>query len=146
MKTFCLILAMILRMPAMKAEDLAVHGAAAERSRTPKRIWIRRATLAAGCAASLALDSWSTRRALASGSVETNPVLANSRGRANWGRAIAFKAGACGVSAILQETDTFHAWSGRNADWTWTGFNAATAAGYTWVARHNLEAAGPPSK
>ena len=139
MKILCLTLMLTILMPAMKAEDLAVRSASAEHSRTPKRVWIRRATLAAGCAASLALDSWSTHRALASGGVEMNPVLANSQGRANWSRAIGFKAGACGLSAILQETNTFHAWSGRNADWTWTGFNAATAAGYTWVARHNLE-------
>ncbi len=146
MKTFCLGLVLTLCNFTAKAEDLAARGATVQHSHAPKRVWIRRATLAAGCAASLALDSWSTRRAAASGGVETNPVLANSHGRANWGRTMTLKSTACGLSGILEETDTFHSWRGGNADWTWTGINAATAAGYTWVARHNLGVAGASSK
>lgn len=146
MKIFSLGLVLVLCTAALRAEDLAVRGIAPEHSRTSKRVWIRRATLAAGCAASLALDTWSTHRAMAAGAIESNPLIANSQGHPDWGRTIGLKAGACGISAVLQETGVFHTWQGRNADWTWTGINAATAAAYTWTTLHNLGLANGLSK
>ncbi|HML17059.1 MAG TPA: hypothetical protein VK419_08530 [Bryobacteraceae bacterium] len=139
-------LVLVLCTTAVGAEDLAVRRSAPEHSRTSKRVWIRRATLVAGCAASLVLDTWSTRRAIAAGAIESNPLIANSQGHPDWGRAFGLKAGACGVSAVLQETGTFRTWQGRNADWTWTGINAATAAAYTWTTLHNLGLASELSK
>jgi hypothetical protein len=108
---------------------------------TFKRTWIRRATLVAGCAASLAFDTWSTRRAVSNGAVESNGMLAGSQGSPAWGRMIGIKAGVCGVSALLQETHTFKLWDSPTADWTWTAANSATASAYTWAGFHNLSLA-----
>jgi hypothetical protein len=137
---------LILSTVASRAEDLSVSGGVNAHSRALKRVWIRRATLVAGCAASLALDTWSTHRALSAGATESNPLLANSQNQTSWGRTIGLKAGACGLSAVLQETGTFHTWQTPNADWTWTGINAATGAAYTWIAIHNLGLGNQPSK
>jgi len=52
-----------------------------EHPRTPKRVWIRRITLAAGCAASLALDTWSTQQAVNAGALEGNRLFANAQGQ-----------------------------------------------------------------
>ena len=112
-----------------------------EHPRTPKRVWIRRATLAAGCAASLAFDTWSTRRAVNAGAVEGNGLFTNSQGQPQWGRMISIKAGMCGASAILQETHVFRSWESPGADWTWTGINAGTAGIYSWASWHNLKIA-----
>jgi hypothetical protein len=144
MKVFSLGLMLVMCTSALRAEDLAIGFT--HHSRTSKRVWIRRATLAAGCAASLALDTWSTHRALQAGAIETNPLLANSQGTTNWARTIGLKAGVCGVSALLQETNTFHTWRSPNADWTWTGVNAATTAAYTWTSIHNFGLANQLSK
>ena len=131
MKTLYLVLLLAVNMPAA---DLIVAG----RSRTPKRAWIRRATLAAGCAASLLVDTVSTQRATAAGAVERNPLFSDSQGRPQWGRIAGIKAGFCGVSAIMQETHVFRTWQGPRSDWTWTGINAGTTAVYTWAGIHNL--------
>lgn len=146
MKAFTFGLALVMCAASLSAEDLAIPQDVHEHSHTSKRVWIRRATLAAACAASLGLDSWSTHRALAAGGVESNPLLANAQGRTSWGRAIAFKAAGCGAPAVLQETGTFHAWESPNADWTWTGINAATMAVYTAIALHNLGIANSLTK
>src|SRR5437879_10710583 len=105
MKILCLALLLAGSLPA------------AERT-TPKRVWIRRATLAASCAASLVFDTMSTRRVVSAGGVESNPLFADASGRPQWGRVIGFKAGMCGVSTIMQETHVFHAWEGPRSDWT----------------------------
>jgi hypothetical protein len=144
MKSFSLGLMLVMGTAALRAEDPTIR--TGEHTRTSKRVWVRRATLAASCAASLAFDTWSTHRMLAAGAVESNPLLANSRGTTSWARTIGLKAGVCGVSALLQETNTFHAWSGSNADWTWTRINAATAAAYTLTSIHNLGLANQLSK
>lgn len=112
-----------------------------EHPRTPKRVWIRRATLVAGCAASLAFDTLTTRRAVSAGAVESNGLFANSQGQPQWGRMIAIKAGLCGVSAVLQETHIFKTWETPAADWTWAGINAATTGIYSWAGWHNLQVA-----
>ncbi len=109
--------------------------------RTSKRVWIRRATLAAGCAASLVFDTLSTRRATNAGAVESNGLFASPQGSPQWGRMIGFKAGLCGATAVMEETHMFHAWKNPNADWTWTGVNAATTALYTWTGFHNMKLA-----
>jgi hypothetical protein len=130
MKLLCIGLVLALFSPTVRA---------AEHLRTPKRVWVRRATLVAGCAASLVFDTLSTRRATSAGASEGNGLLADSQGRPLWGRVIGVKAGLCGVSAVIEETQTFHGWKGTGADWTWTGVNLGTAAGYTWAGFHNLK-------
>jgi hypothetical protein len=132
--------------PAIRAEDLLVTGGGHEHSRTPKRVWIRRATLVAGCAASLVFDTLSTRRAVSTGAVEANGLLADPQGNPNWGRVIGLKAGLCGISAVMEETQSFHTWKTPNADWTWTGINVGTTAVYTWAGFHNLSLANDLSK
>lgn len=127
--------------PALSAEELRAK---------PKRVWIRRVTLAAGCAASIAFDSWSTRRVIAAGGVEQNGLLANAQGAPRWGRIAGMKAGFCGTSLLMQETHLFGArvgaWEGPKSDLTWTGVNAATAGIYTVVGFHNLRLAKDLSK
>jgi hypothetical protein len=118
-----------------------VRAAEREHASSSKRVWIRRATLVAGCAASLLFDTMSTQRVAAAGGIETNGLLANPQGRPQWGRIISVKAGVCGASAILQETHVFGISRGAAADWTWTGVNAATTSVYTWGGIHNLEVA-----
>ncbi len=125
-------------IPALNAEDLLVSGGGRERPPTPKRVWFRRATLAAACAASLGFDTITTRRAIANGAIETNGLLANSNGQPAWARMIGFKVGSCAVSAVLQETHTFGAWKTPASDKTWTVINSGIAAEYTWAGFHNL--------
>jgi hypothetical protein len=115
---------------ALPAGDLA------EASHTTKRVWIRRITLAAGCAASLGFDTITTHRAVSAGAMETNGLLADSQGRPQWGRVIGIKAGACAASAFMQERHT--SWQGPRSDWTFTGVNLGVTAGYTWAGFHNL--------
>ncbi len=137
MKILCIGLLLALSSSALPAADLLER----EHPRTLKRVWIRRATLVAGCAASLVFDTLSTRRAINAGAVESNGLFANPQGGPQWGRVIGTKAGLCGATAILEETHLFHAWKNPNADWTWTGANLATAAIYTWTGFHNLKLA-----
>jgi hypothetical protein len=113
-KFLCLAL---LAASALSAADLLDS----EHPRTPKRVWIRRATLAAGCAVSLAFDILTTRRATTAGG-ESNGVFTNSRSQPQWGRMIVIKAAFCGVSAVLQETHLFRAWQtpGRRLDLDWS--------------------------
>ena len=134
MKLLCLALLIATPVPALSA-DLADQ----EHPRTPKRVWIRRATLAAACAASLAFDTLSTRSAVAGGAVEGNALFANAQGKPQWGRMIGIKSGFCGVTAMLQETHVFHAWQNPDADWSWTAINSGTAAFYSWAGWHNLQ-------
>jgi hypothetical protein len=101
-------------------------------------VWIRRATLVAGCAASLAFDSITTERAYAAGAIETNGLLANSQGRPQWTRIIGLKASSCAAFAVLQETHTFGAWQGATPDRVWTFANLGVTAEYTWAGFHNL--------
>ncbi|MGH7194281.1 MAG: hypothetical protein ACREJM_12240 [Candidatus Saccharimonadales bacterium] len=122
----------------LQAEDLVVRSTEPYSS---KRIWIRRVTLAASCAASLVFDTISTQRAVAAGGVESNGLLANSEGRPDWGRMIGMKAGLCGASLFMQESRTFGQWRGSKSDWTWTGINLGTASVYTWAGLHNLKIA-----
>jgi hypothetical protein len=132
---------MLAFVQTVHAEDLIVSGGGREHVRPSKRVWIRRATLIAGCAASLAFDSFTTRRGVAAGAVEANGLLADSQGRPEWGRMIGIKAGSCAVSAVLQETHFFGAWNTPTADYTWTAVNTGIAAEYTWTGFHNLSLA-----
>jgi hypothetical protein len=125
-------------MAGLSAQNFADSG---PRQHPSKAKWIRRATLVAGCAASLAFDTLSTRRAVASGAVESNGLLANSNGSVSWGRVIGLKSGLCGGSALLQETHVFGLWKTPAADWTWTMANAGTATVFTWAGFHNLNLA-----
>jgi hypothetical protein len=132
-------------MQAVYAEDLLVSGGGREHSRSTKGVWIRRVTLIAGCAASLAFDTITTRRAAAAGGVEGNGILADSEGRPQWGRVIGLKSGSCAASSVLQETHMFGAWKGPNADPVWTGVNLGITAEYTWAGFHNLNLANTMS-
>jgi hypothetical protein len=136
-KISCIALAIALSAPAVRAADLLDQG----HPRTPKRVWIRRTTLIAGCAASLAFDTWSTRRAISTGAIESNGLFANAQGQPQWGRMIGIKAGICGASLVLEETHVFRKWQRPDADWTWTGINAGTATLYIWAGWHNLQVA-----
>lgn len=121
-------------VPAIHAADLLVQ----EHPRTPKRVWIRRATLAAGCAASLAFDTLTTRRAVSHGAVESNALFANAQGQPQWGRMIGIKAALCGSTALLEESHVFKSWQTPASDWTWTGINTGITGLYTWAGWHNL--------
>jgi hypothetical protein len=132
-------------VPALHAEDLLVSGGG-EHPRTSKRVWIRRATLVAGCAASLAFDTITTRRAFAAGAIETNSLLADSQGRPQWSRIIGVKSAGCAASAILQETHIFGTWKTPTADHAWTFLNLGVTAEYTWAGFHNLNLATSLSK
>jgi len=132
-------------MQALHAEDLLVSGGG-EHSHSSKRVWIRRATLIAGCAASLAFDTITSRRAYAAGAIETNSLLADSQGRPEWSRIIGFKSAGCAASAILQETHTFGTWKTATADRAWTFVNLGVTAEYTWTGFHNLSLANSLSK
>jgi hypothetical protein len=107
-----------------------------------KRVWIRRITMGAACAASLGFDTFTTRRAVSAGAVETNGLLANAQGRPAWGRIIGIKAGLCAASAYVQEQSK----STPRNDWTFTAVNLGVTAGYTWVGFHNLHLAQDLSK
>jgi hypothetical protein len=139
-RILCTSLFLILCSSAARAEDLLVSGGG-ERPHSSKRVWIRRATLIAGCAASLAFDTITTRRVYGAGGIEANGILADSQGRPQWGRVVGMKAGSCAVSAVLQETHTFGIWQSPAADRTWTFVNLGIAAEYTWAGFHNLSLA-----
>jgi len=130
MKLFCLGL---LLATCSQAADLVEHPS------TPKRVWIRRITLASACAASLGFDAVTTNRAVSAGAVESNGLLADSQGRPQWGRVIGIKAGTCIASAFLQERQRFTRTA--QTDWTFTGVNLGVTAGYTWVGLRNLQVA-----
>jgi hypothetical protein len=125
-------------MAAVSGQNL-VERVPAQRGSRAK--WIRRATLVAGCAASLAFDTLSTRRAVANGAVESNGLLSNPNESVSWGRVVGLKAGFCGVSAAMQETHVFGLYNTPKSDWTWIAVNAGTASVYTWAGFHNLSLA-----
>ena len=127
-----------LSLSTLHAEDLL---SPRERPQSSKRVWIRRATLVAGCAASLAFDTITSQRAYAAGAIETNGLLANSQGRPQWTRIIGIKASSCAGLAILQETHTFGAWQGPISDRVWTFTNLGITGEYTWAGFHNLNLA-----
>ncbi|GEM_PF-1755717 len=130
MKLFCIA---VVLATCGRAADPVEHPA------TPKRVWVRRITLGAACAASLGFDTVSTHRAVIAGAVETNGLLADSQGRPQWGRVIGIKAGACAASAFLQERH--YSWSSPRSDWTFTGVNLSTTAAYAFVGIRNLKLA-----
>jgi hypothetical protein len=137
-KTIYLSLLIAVSMAAVSAQNYVEN--------TPKQPgskakWIRRATLVAGCAASLVFDTLSTRRAVANGAIESNALLTGSNGNVSWGRAIGLKAGLCGGSAVIQETHSFGLWKTPAADWAWTAANVGTASVYTWAGFHNFNLA-----
>jgi hypothetical protein len=57
-------------------------------------------------------------------------------GGAHWGPLIGVKVGVCAASFFVEER--LHS---RQTDWTATGVNVGTAAGYTWAGFHNLKVA-----
>jgi len=124
--------------PALRAQDFIEQ--APKRSDSKGRFF-RRLTLAAACAASAGFDTFTTRRAISAGAVESNGLLAGAQGNPSWGRVIGLKTVVCAVSATVQETHTLGAWDTPKSDWIWTAANAATASVYTWAGFHNLKLA-----
>jgi hypothetical protein len=102
---------------------------------------VRRLTLVAACAGSLAFDALTTKRAVAAGAMESNGLLAGAQGNPAWGRVIGIKAGFCAGAAIAEETHTFGQWKTPQADWSWSALNAGVAGVYTWAGFHNLKTA-----
>lgn len=111
---------------------------AAEPGTPARHTWIRRATLAASCAASLIFDTYATNAAVSAGAVEGNALLAGGQGRPRWGLTFGLKAATCAGSAVLQESGWFRRPGSEISDWKWTAINSATAGGYTWAGFHNL--------
>ena len=68
-------------------------------------VWVRRATLAAACAAS-ATDAVTTWQGKQRGMREANPLFRSSDGSPAMGRVIGLKVGLCAVSAWRQERTT----------------------------------------
>lgn len=90
------------------------------------RVWLRRATLAASCAAS-AWDVQTTASAIARGGRESNNMFTDPLGRVRWGRMIGFKAALCGGMAATQELKPFagaRLWGSQPVkDNIWIGVN-----------------------
>ena len=92
--------------------------------------WLRRATLAASCAASL-WDIQTTRTAVARGAREANRLFADSAGNPRWGRIIGLKAGLCLGVAAAQETVL------KKSGAPWTALNTGLAGYFSVVALRN---------
>ena len=117
--------------------------ATSQETRRGRHPWLRRATLAAACAASF-WDLQTTHAGAALGARESNPLFADPQGRPRWGRIVGFKAGACAASFVAEERFS----RGGPSDRFWVGINAATAATFSAIAVRNLRIAGqsaPPS-
>ncbi|MEO8026901.1 MAG: hypothetical protein ABI823_10520 [Bryobacteraceae bacterium] len=104
--------------------------------------WLRRATLAASCATSIVLDTWSTRSVHAAGGVETNGLFRSPGGEPNWGRIIGFKMGACAAGIVLQETSLIRRRETATSAWTAIGVNSIHSAIYSATTIHNFRLAG----
>lgn len=102
----------------------------AHTARAEGRHWLRRATLAASCAASL-WDIETTRTAVARGAREANGFFADSAGNPRWGRIIGVKAGLCLGMAAAQEVIL------RQSSVPWTPLNTGLAGYFTVIALRN---------
>jgi hypothetical protein len=118
---------------------LALPGA--DLSLRPRRHWLRRITWAAGCAASF-WDAQTTASAARRGALEANPLFADAQGAPRWGRIVAFKAGTCAGSFVVEQ---IAARRGRS-DWYWTAINTAAAGAFTGAAIHNMSLRGRLNK
>jgi hypothetical protein len=105
-----------------------------------KGVWLRRATLAAACAASF-WDVRTTRTAVSLGALERNRLLAGPDGKPRWGRMIGIKAGLCAGSAAAQELRLFVP-SKPLGDAAWTAANAAIAGSFVRLSLGNRRVAG----
>jgi hypothetical protein len=95
--------------------------------------WLRRATLAAACAASAA-DAVTTYQGKLAGVQEDNPLLRAPNGTAAMGRVIGLKAALCGLSMWSQER-------GRH-DTLYTIVNTGAAVGFGVITKHNTDILG----
>jgi len=104
------------------------------------RVWLRRVTLAAACAAS-AWDVQTTVSAIGRGGRESNNMFTDPLGRARWGRIIGFKAALCGGMAAAQEIKPLgspRVWgSSPVKDSVWTGINTGLAARFVFASVRN---------
>ena len=105
------------------------------------RVWLRRITLAAACAAS-AWDVQSTAAAIGRGGVESNNMFTNPMGRVRWGRMLGIKVAVCGGMAAAQEIKTFGG-SRPIKDDLWIGVNSGIAARFAFAAVRNRSVSGP---
>jgi|SRR6478672_4897503 len=104
------------------------------------RVWLRRITLAASCAAS-AWDVQTTSSAIGRGGRESNNMFTDPLGQVRWGRMIGFKAVLCGGMAAVQEIKPLangRLW-GREAvkDDLWIGINTGITARFVFSSIRN---------
>jgi hypothetical protein len=92
--------------------------------------WVRRATLAAACAASAA-DAATTYEGKLAGMQENNPLFRASNGTPAMGRVISLKVGICVVQGWLQEH--------RNHNDSFIVGNVSQAALFFWATWHNID-------
>ena len=104
------------------------------------RVWLRRITLAASCAAS-AWDIQTTAGAIGRGGRESNNLFADSLGRVRWGRMIGFKAALCGGMAAAQE---FKPLSKPIKDDLWIGVNTGFTTRFVFASIRNRSVGGSP--
>ena len=98
------------------------------------RVWLRRITLAASCAAS-AWDVQTTAGAIGRGGRESNGMFADPLGRPRWGRMVGFKVAMCGGMAAAQEWKPL---TGKPVkDDLWIGINTGLAARFTIASVRN---------
>jgi hypothetical protein len=95
--------------------------------------WLRRATLAAACAASAA-DAVTTYQGKLAGVHEDNPLLRAPNGTPAMGRVIVLKVALCGLSIWSQER-------GKH-DKLYTIVNAGAAVGFGVIAKRNTDILG----
>jgi hypothetical protein len=108
------------------------------RAETKPATWLRRATVAAACAASF-WDMQTTRTGVRYGGREGNAFLADAQGRPRWGRMAGVKAGLCGGMMLAQELGARRTGKSK-ASYAWAGTNAALAARFLSVSLQNRRA------
>ncbi len=94
------------------------------------RHWLRRAALAASCAASF-WDVQTTRTAVARGAREANGLFADAAGNPRWGRIAGIKAGLCLGMVAAQEV-VF-----KKSHVPWTPLNTGLAGYFSVIALRN---------
>jgi len=110
------------------------------------RVWLRRITLAASCAAS-AWDIQTTAAAIGRGGRESNNMFTNPLGRVRWGRMVGLKVALCGGMAAGQEFKAFNGsrFGGSRPikEDAWIGVNAGLAARFVFASVRNRSVLQP---
>jgi hypothetical protein len=104
------------------------------------RVWLRRITLAASCAAS-AWDIQTTAAAIGRGGRESNNMFTDPLGRVRWGRMVGLKVALCGGMAAGQEIKAFKGSQSSGSrsikDDVWIGVNTGLAARFVFASVRN---------